>query len=321
MQKHVLKRELKSLGINIIKSNYVKKSDIQKVISSHIAKSVRTSSNEAEVDCMFDEIMTKFTHKTYSPNTYYMDFDKLPECVQKAFDDVEPEIEDSSYTVNTPTAFIRLTIVTKDNAEVAFEVSLGEVTQEDDDNGDDIDEIQMNEAKEMAATFDWRAQTVHFEVLEFPEDKEVVKSQLKKKVTAENKFDALEFDTFLDAYIEAALWAETAIGDPKEEEEGDRFDSSFQTMGYTEEDISKETMDQMKEDCTKFLNENYDLIKNDEDNAGNFEQAGHDFWLTRAGHGAGYWDGDWSNGDELTAACKKFKNIDLYVGDDGLVYA
>ena len=23
------------------------------------------------------------------------------------------------------------------------------------------------------------------------------------------------------------------------------------------------------------------------------EYAGHDFWLTRNGHGAGFWDGDW----------------------------
>jgi hypothetical protein len=26
---------------------------------------------------------------------------------------------------------------------------------------------------------------------------------------------------------------------------------------------------------------------------GDFAQLGHDFWLTRNGHGAGFWDGDW----------------------------
>jgi len=35
-------------------------------------------------------------------------------------------------------------------------------------------------------------------------------------------------------------------------------------------------------------------------------QAGHDFWLTRNGHGAGFWDGDWpETGDALTEASKE----------------
>jgi hypothetical protein len=52
-----------------------------------------------------------------------------------------------------------------------------------------------------------------------------------------------------------------------------------------------------------------------------YASAGHDFWLTRVGHGAGFWDGDWpKNGDALTEICKKYKEIDLYVGDDGKIY-
>jgi hypothetical protein len=51
--------------------------------------------------------------------------------------------------------------------------------------------------------------------------------------------------------------------------------------------------------------------------------AGHDFWLTRNGHGAGFWDGDWDDaiGERLTATSKAFGNVDLTKGDDGLVYA
>jgi hypothetical protein len=153
----------------------------------------------------------------------------------------------------------------------------------------------------------------------------VKKSQIRDalarlKVTAENKFDQLEYDEFFEAYVEAALWAETAFGDPKEEEEGDSFDSSFESLGYTVDDISEETLKQIKDDCVKFLNENYDLIKNDEKNGGNFEQAGHDFLLTRNRHGAGFWDGDWNEGDALTGRCRKFKEMTLYVGDDGKIY-
>lgn len=52
------------------------------------------------------------------------------------------------------------------------------------------------------------------------------------------------------------------------------------------------------------------------------EQAGHDLWLTRCRHGAGFWDGDWP-GDieqELTDAAHALGESDVYVGDDGGVY-
>jgi hypothetical protein len=50
-------------------------------------------------------------------------------------------------------------------------------------------------------------------------------------------------------------------------------------------------------------------------------QAGHDFWLTRNGHGAGFWDrGLGDVGDRLTDAAHVYGSVDLYVGDDGLIY-
>ena len=50
--------------------------------------------------------------------------------------------------------------------------------------------------------------------------------------------------------------------------------------------------------------------------------AGHDFWLTRNGHGCGYWDGDWPKGIGvgLDKLAHKFGEFDLFVGDDGLIY-
>lgn len=51
-------------------------------------------------------------------------------------------------------------------------------------------------------------------------------------------------------------------------------------------------------------------------------QAMHDFFLTRNGHGAGFWDGDWpeAEGKILTAVSKSFGESQPYVGDDGLIY-
>ena len=50
-------------------------------------------------------------------------------------------------------------------------------------------------------------------------------------------------------------------------------------------------------------------------------QIGHDFWLTRNRHGAGFWDrGLGDVGDRLTKAAHAFGESDLYVGDDGNLY-
>jgi hypothetical protein len=55
-----------------------------------------------------------------------------------------------------------------------------------------------------------------------------------------------------------------------------------------------------------------------EDDAG----AGMDFWLTRNGHGAGFWDGDWpeKQGEALTALAEEFGELNVCVGDDGKLY-
>lgn len=52
-----------------------------------------------------------------------------------------------------------------------------------------------------------------------------------------------------------------------------------------------------------------------------FEKAGHDLFLTAAGHGCGFWDrGLEALGDRLTEASKANPALEAYVGDDGLIY-
>lgn len=47
----------------------------------------------------------------------------------------------------------------------------------------------------------------------------------------------------------------------------------------------------------------------------------HDLWLTRNGHGAGFWDrGHGEVGDLLTEWVKAWGTIDLYQGADGYIY-
>jgi len=116
-------------------------------------------------------------------------------------------------------------------------------------------------------------------------------------------------DAFTTAYIEAALWSSM---DNTNEQGGEPLDAN-----YGLEDIAPETLDAIKQDCGAFQRDHA------EDIGGDLERAGHDFWLTRNRHGCGFWDGDWPDdpGQRLTEACHAYGECDLYVGDDGRLYA
>jgi hypothetical protein len=110
-------------------------------------------------------------------------------------------------------------------------------------------------------------------------------------------------DCFIAAYVHAALWSSA-------DDKGNHLDSN-----YSKFDIAPEAMDKMEADCRKFFAENEECQLDP-------NSAGHDFWLTRNHHGAGFWDGDWEEemGEKLTKASHKAGESTLYVGDDGLLY-
>lgn len=124
---------------------------------------------------------------------------------------------------------------------------------------------------------------------------------------------------FTNAYIESALWSSMDDDDVPLD------------RNYGVEDIALETLVRMQADCRAFVEANEDAIVAAIDSGQvrcgpDFEEyghAGHDFWLTRNGHGAGFWDGDWPEpwADLLDKAAKAAGECDLYVGDDGRIYA
>lgn len=119
------------------------------------------------------------------------------------------------------------------------------------------------------------------------------------------------FDHFFVAYIEAALWSSN-------DDEGTPFNSKFDRH-----QIHPHCLSAMEKECRAFLAQNIQTIDQAiEAHPGfTFTSAGHDFWLTRNHHGAGFWDrglGDFS--DQLTASANGFDAQDIYVGDDGLLY-
>ena len=118
-------------------------------------------------------------------------------------------------------------------------------------------------------------------------------------------------DAFAQGYVEAAMWTLT-------DEDGHSLDY----LGL--HDIAPETIARAVEDCAAFVAAHRaDLDEaTDEDKRRTDASHGHDFWLTRNGHGCGFWDRGYSEplGQHLTDSAHAYGEVDWYLGDDGLVY-
>ena len=112
----------------------------------------------------------------------------------------------------------------------------------------------------------------------------------------------INIDTVLQHYIIAALWSGC-------DDDGVPLD-----INYTKSDIHIDTLNQMRSDCIEFIHDAGTLL---EESRLSSAQIGHDFWLTRNGHGSGFWDkGLGKIGDDLTDICIKYGTIDLYTAND-----
>lgn len=76
-----------------------------------------------------------------------------------------------------------------------------------------------------------------------------------------------------------------------------------------------------RDDCRKMLELSGELAFDYVSQYMPCEYFGHDFWLTRNYHGAGFWDrGLGDLGNKLTEISKSFGQLSSYVGDDDQVY-
>lgn len=125
----------------------------------------------------------------------------------------------------------------------------------------------------------------------------------------------LDLDAKLKSYIETALWSSS---DNADESGGEPLDKN-----YGINDLAPKAVEKMRRDVNKFFEENAKDIELAASEGQDGKQVAHDFWLTRNGHGAGFWDGDYSEelGNRLTAAAEKFGEQDIVIGDDGKLYA
>ena len=79
-------------------------------------------------------------------------------------------------------------------------------------------------------------------------------------------------------------------------------------------DINRKSLEKIIADCAKFLADARGFL--DFDDTKLMERAGYDFWLTRCGHGVGFWDREEVYGEReaevLTEISHKFINCDFF---------
>lgn len=105
----------------------------------------------------------------------------------------------------------------------------------------------------------------------------------------------------VNAYLECAEWADA----PEEED-------------WSEAEMAESARNFAWFECCAFLRLAGCQVKD-----WTMSQLGHDFWLTRNGHGAGFWDRDFGteeSRDKLTKLSKVFREQNIYLGADGLIY-
>lgn len=120
--------------------------------------------------------------------------------------------------------------------------------------------------------------------------------------------DTLPFNVgrVLHEYLVCALWSSC-----------DENDVPFD-RDHDIEDLAPESVKESREVCVDFLTTNQaDLEASGLDES----QIGYDLWLTRNGHGAGFWDrGLGEIGDRLSDMSKPYGEGYVYKGDDDQLY-
>jgi len=110
-------------------------------------------------------------------------------------------------------------------------------------------------------------------------------------------FNETEINLALEAYLGAALWAEEL--------------DDLTIYNFADNDLAR-----AREDIENFC-EKAQWMLDGLDPA----QVGHDIWLTRNGHGTGFWDrGLGELGDQLTVIAEDMSEVGIYVGDSGEVH-
>jgi hypothetical protein len=139
----------------------------------------------------------------------------------------------------------------------------------------------------------------------------------------------------ITGYIECALWTEEErLNDEYGGDHDDMFNDedndeierlsklalNFNNKNldsFTRDDIEDNSVIKVYEDIKSFITMSGDAVKIAIDEHG-AEQVGHDLWLTRNGHGAGFFDRGYDDDveEQLMVSAKKLGGVDLYINDN-----
>ncbi len=121
-----------------------------------------------------------------------------------------------------------------------------------------------------------------------------------------------DLEQFTAAYIEALYFTDAGDGDQPGKDAA----------------LDPETLLDIQADCRSFWRRFGCFVNAAECTRGSGEysiaaQAGHDFWLTRNGHGAGFWDGDWNKpyANMLAEGAQCYGVFETYLSDAGTIAA
>jgi hypothetical protein len=133
-------------------------------------------------------------------------------------------------------------------------------------------------------------------------------------------YTTMQLGTMVHHALIAALWTSTDDG-------GTPLDEHCEVGDYAPCSVAR-----MRSDCAAFLTRAGALVAQIPASYGAhpdcgtaapiYAAMGHDFWLTRNGHGAGFWDRGLPGtlGDELSALADAAGNLDAYIGDDAMIH-
>lgn len=164
----------------------------------------------------------------------------------------------------------------------------------------------------------------------------LIRNILKEQIDSLPLHDG-ELLEIMKGYIECALWTEednlkdqmpddVSISDTENEDESEldkliRITNDFNKktfINFSREDIDSDSMIQAYTDIKQFINLAGQEAIIYAINEMGLSRLGHDIWLTRNGHGAGFFDHSYDDHIEkiLMNAARQLKSADLYIGDD-----
>lgn len=148
----------------------------------------------------------------------------------------------------------------------------------------------------------------------------------------------INLDEFVRGYVESALFSSSIDEDfanARNAATGEDWapDVSLSDYGFTCDDVNSEDLETIRETCRAFIEANQADLATYAERMGSWygtdtnrganatysadESAGIDFWLTRNGHGAGFWDrGLDALGERLSDAARPYGEAYLMAHED-----